>query len=183
MEERFILVYACDYADDGKTLGQVTKARIDRAAEYVIEKKGEVTVLFTAGIDPEKPSTLPFTTLMATYLTVRLQQRAMDATVHFSFPSIEVAKHNHWGTFEETCAAHFFLTMIGRKEITIVSSQSHLRRIQLIWDLLGGVEVTAIGVRETGQKFEWFYEFIKTMKTYLDFFILRRHKKPKNNAW
>ena len=170
-KKKIIMIYGRDIDDNG-VCGPETMMRIRVAVDKIQKSTDDFIVLLAAGYPSKKK---PWMTLKSAMQGVLLHELGKlgfvprGNTLSDGKQSIEfiISPDQAWGTDPETRAAlkALYLHDPNLTDVTVVSSNYHLSRINMIWGFFPQYKVTVVGCNYHHP--ERFLEPLKYVKDYI----------------
>ncbi len=166
LEPTYVLLYGGDTCHHGTRLGLESLLRLKELLDLIITNPHHrFEVLLAAGSHPTQKEYPRLKDVMAARLGCYLYHLKKDGTISY-IPRITLIKPDVWNTSNESLATALFLETLGVKELLVVSSQVHERRIKYIWSLIGGFTIRFVGAPTRNLRQSRWYELAAMAKVY-----------------
>ena len=165
-----MVIYGGDSDKNRTGLGPKSILRINTAWGCVYDNlKDRFAIYLAAGTHPAHPHKPALKNMYKEYLERNVSDQEGDAMpdgLCYTVP-IHTTHENGWGTAEETeLIIHEFPRLLDQ-EIIVVSSASHVARIETAWRLFANKQVTVITCDHPEKAGNRILEFVKTMECYV----------------
>lgn len=156
--------------------GIETEIRIDRAITFLLQQTYDRAFIYLgAGHRPGMDTENTLAEAMRLVLKEKLRAVGLLDDV-----SIVTVREDVWGTIDESKAVAKELRLRGVESFFVITSWHHMFRVQKIWKLIKGFDVTPVYAKKKAGLKPLFYECVFCLFTSKDFEARSNGKKLKN---